>query len=137
MTAVTHSPEIIMPSRVDAIAGVIERLRSDPEFSARIKGRETDFLVATREALINAVVHGNHYDSTRKVHIRYSCEPNGTLSISIRDEGDGFDPTQVPDRTKMKEDLGRGISLIHSSMDEVQFRRNGTEILMRLIPTSS
>ncbi len=121
-----------MESRLVAIPALIEKLYSDPEVSARIKGREADFLVATREALVNAVVHGNRSDVSRKVFIRCICEADGALSIVIRDEGSGFDPNRIPERKNMSEDLGRGIQLIVSSMDEVGFRKNGTEICMRI-----
>jgi anti-sigma regulatory factor (Ser/Thr protein kinase) len=49
-----------------------------------------------REALVNAVTHGNCHDTSRKVYVQYTCEPDDSLSILIRDEGDGFDPSIVP-----------------------------------------
>jgi anti-sigma regulatory factor (Ser/Thr protein kinase) len=55
--------EITMTSQLSEIATVIERLRSDPELSSRIHGRETAFLIAMREALVNAVTHGNRHDT--------------------------------------------------------------------------
>src|ERR1700691_344474 len=124
--------EIAMASQVGEIATVIERLRSDPQLLSRIRGRETAFLIAMREALVNAVTHGNHYDASRKVYVQYTCEPNDSLSIVIRDEGDGFDPSKVPIPKDMGQDTRRGIYLMTSCMDEVQFRSNGTEVYMRL-----
>ena len=87
--------EITMASQVGEIATVIERLRSDPELSSRIHGRETAFQIAMREALVNAVTHGNRHDSSRRVYVQYVCEPDDSLSIVIRDEGAGFDPSSV------------------------------------------
>jgi serine/threonine-protein kinase RsbW len=124
--------EITMPSRLGEIAEVIERLRSDLEVLARICGREAAFLIAMREALANAVTHGNHHDGFKKVSVQYTCEPDNSLSILIRDEGDGFNPNDVPMPKDMGEDTKRGIYLMTSCMDEVQFRRNGTEIYMRM-----
>jgi anti-sigma regulatory factor (Ser/Thr protein kinase) len=125
--------EIAMGSQLGEIAGVIERLRSDPQLLTRIHGREAAFLIAMREALVNAVTHGNRYDASRKVHVYYTCEPDDSLSIVIRDEGDGFDPNRVPIPKDLAEDRRRGIHLMTSYMDEVQFRRNGTEVYMRMI----
>jgi serine/threonine-protein kinase RsbW len=124
--------EIAMGSQLGEIAGVIERLRSDPELLSRICDREAAFLIAMREALINAVTHGNRYDASRKVYVQYACEPDNSLSILIRDEGDGFDPNDVPMPKDMGEDSRRGIHLMISYMDEVRFRRNGTEVYMRM-----
>ena len=125
--------EITMASQVGDIATVIERLRSDTQVSSRIHEREAAFLIAMREALMNAVIHGNRYDTSRKIYVQYTCEPDGSLSIVIRDEGDGFDPNRVPIPKDLGEDRRRGIHLMTSYMDEVQFRRNGTEVYMRLI----
>ena len=122
-----------MPSQLSESAAVIERLRSDPELLSRINGREGAFLIAMRKALVNAVTHGNRYDASRRVYVHYTCEPDDSLSIVIRDEGDGFDPNRVPVPKDLGEDTRRGIHLMTSYMDEVQFRRNGTEVYMRMI----
>jgi anti-sigma regulatory factor (Ser/Thr protein kinase) len=124
--------EITMASQLSEIATVIERLRSDPELSSRIHGRETAFLIAMREALVNAVTHGNRHDTSRKVYVQYACESDNSLSILIRDEGAGFDPSSVPIPKDLGEDRRRGIHLMASCMDEVQFRRSGTEVYMKI-----
>jgi anti-sigma regulatory factor (Ser/Thr protein kinase) len=124
--------EVTMESRLSEMPVLIQRLRSDPELLSRIRGREVDFLIAMREALANAVTHGNHGDASKEVIVSYACEPNETLSIAVRDEGNGFDPIDLLSSNEIREDQKRGISLIRSSMDEVQFRKNGTEIYMRM-----
>jgi len=124
--------EITMASQLWEVAIVIERLRSDPEVSSRIHGREAAFLIAMREALVNAVTHGNRCDASRKIYVQYVCEPDNSLSIVIRDEGDGFDPGSVPIPKDLGEDRRRGIHLMTSCMDEVQFRKSGTEVYMRI-----
>ena len=124
--------EIRMRSQLSEIANVIERLRSAPEVLSRINGRQGAFLIAMREALVNAVTHGNHHDDSRKVYVQYTCEPDDSVSIVIRDEGTGFDPKDIPGPMDMGEDSKRGINLMTSCMDEVQFRRNGTEVYMKI-----
>jgi len=124
--------EITMRSQLGEIADVIERLRSDPELLSRIRGREAAFVIAMREALANAVTHGNHHDGFKTVYVQYLCEPDNSLSILIRDEGDGFDPGTVPVPKDMEHDTRRGIYLMTSYMDEVEFRSNGTEVYMRM-----
>jgi anti-sigma regulatory factor (Ser/Thr protein kinase) len=124
--------EIRMGSQLTEIAAVIERLRSDPELLSRIHGRDAAFQIAMREALANAVTHGNRHDPSRTVYVQYVCEPDNSLSIMIRDEGDGFEPSSVPIPKDLGEDRRRGIHLMSSCMDEVQFRKNGTEVYMRI-----
>jgi len=123
---------IVMRSQLGEIADMIEKLRSDPELLSRIRGREAAFVIAIREALANAVTHGNHHNGFKKVYVQYTCEPDNSLSILIRDEGDGFDSSEVPIPKDMGQDISRGIYLMTSCMDEVQFRRNGTEVYMRM-----
>jgi serine/threonine-protein kinase RsbW len=126
------SKEISMESRLSLIPTTVDELRSDPELRSRLEGRELGFYVAVSEALANAVTHGNHNDPSRKVYVRYTCEPDDELSILIRDEGGGFNPGNVPMPKDIQEDRNLGIWLMRSCMDEVQFQNNGTEVYMRL-----
>jgi anti-sigma regulatory factor (Ser/Thr protein kinase) len=86
------SREISMESRLSFIPVTVGTIRSDPELRSHLEERELDFYVAVSEALANAVTHGNRNKLSRKVHVRYNCEPDDELSILIRDEGRGFDP---------------------------------------------
>ena len=96
--------------------------------------------MAVREAAVNAVLHGNEYDSSKQVEV--SLENTGTeLVFKICDEGKGVDPAHLPDPLAPENLLrgtGRGIFLIRSFMDEVNFRQlhPGTELTLikRLAP---
>ena len=97
--------------------------------------------MAVREAMINAVLHGNAYDPSKRVNL--SFEQSGReLIITIGDEGKGLEPEQVPDPLapeNLMKQSGRGIFLIRAFMDEVRFRKlePGTEItLIKRIPGS-
>jgi serine/threonine-protein kinase RsbW len=95
-----------------------------------IPGKEQDVSGALMEALANAVIHGNRQRPEKMVHIRVRYEPHKCLSIAVRDEGAGFDPTAVPDPTcpdNLACDHGRGILMMRAFMDEVHFEKNGTE----------
>ena len=124
--------EIAMESRLSLIPAAIEKLLSDSELQSRLSRRESAFRIAVSEALANAVTHGDHDHPSKRVSIRYSCELNDALSILIRDEGHGFDPGNVSAPTDVGEDRNRGIYLMKSCMDEIQFRNNGTEVYMRV-----
>jgi serine/threonine-protein kinase RsbW len=76
--------------------------------------------MALREALNNAVVHGNRRDSAKKVRISFLRDAKA-LRISVRDEGPGFSAGHLPDpRDPMNllKTTGRGIFCIHTFMDE-------------------
>ena len=57
-------------------------------------GDECDVEIALREALANAVLHGNRQDAEKKVQINCRIQFGGEVSIIIKDEGKGFDPKQ-------------------------------------------
>ena len=90
--------------------------------------------MAVREAVINAVVHGNRHNPGLDIDV--SLENTGTaLVFTIADQGQGFDPDQLPDPLAPENLLrgsGRGVFLIRSLMDEVHFRQlhPGTELTM-------
>lgn len=100
-------------------------------------GQELDVELALREALANAVLHGNRQDSEKRVHISCEIQFRGGVSIIVRDEGQGFDPAKVSDPTtvnNIESHHGRGIYLMRALMDEVHFERGGAEVRMRKWP---
>ena len=79
--------------------------------------------MAVREALANAVKHGNKLDETKLVEITLSAAETGMM-IVIRDFGEGFDVSDVPDPTNPENLLkasGRGILFMHNFVDKVQW----------------
>ena len=88
--------------------------------------------LALEEAFINAVRHGNKMDPGKRVKIDYSVGLD-KVEISMTDEGDGFDPEAVPD-PRHGENLykidGRGLLLMRSYMDVVEFNEHGSCVYM-------
>ena len=79
--------------------------------------------MAVREAVTNAMVHGNQEDEAKSVEVILSCLKDA-LEIEVRDQGEGFDPANVPDPTEPANILkpsGRGIFLMRTFMDEVEW----------------
>lgn len=91
--------------------------------------------ISVRECMVNAVVHGNCYSSRKRIKLVVSRQP-GRLEIVIADEGEGFDPSKVPDplaEENLLRQSGRGMLMIQSFMDEFQVRQRhplGTEVKM-------
>jgi len=104
------------------------------------EGNEYQIDLALREALANAIVHGCENDPTKKVECCVACTESSDIVIVVRDPGQGFSPSAVPDpltEENLGSGHGRGIYLINQLMDEVSFERNGTEIRMRKVAGSS
>jgi serine/threonine-protein kinase RsbW len=93
-------------------------------------------LMAVREAVANAIKHGNQQDLAKHVHLEMDVVAD-TLAISIRDEGEGFDPKAVDDPLAPENRLktsGRGIFYMRTFMDDVRFQRHadgGMEIVLK------
>jgi serine/threonine-protein kinase RsbW len=95
--------------------------------------------VAVRESVINAVKHGNCHDPGKHVFVEFtlleSDDPSG-VSIRVRDEGCGFDPSTLSDplaAENLLKSSGRGIFLIRCFMDEMVLRpapEGGMEMVM-------
>jgi serine/threonine-protein kinase RsbW len=90
--------------------------------------------MAVREAMINAVLHGNAYDPAKRVNLTFE-QTGDALVITIADQGKGLNPDKVPDplaEENLMKQSGRGIFLIRAFMDEVRFRKldPGTEITL-------
>jgi len=88
-------------------------------------GCSEDDLVAIvsslREAIANAVRHGNRMTLERRVGVEYEVSA-GEITIRVTDEGEGFDPSAVPDPTAPENLLrpgGRGIFFMRQLMDRV------------------
>jgi anti-sigma regulatory factor (Ser/Thr protein kinase) len=93
-----------------------------------------NFRVGVAEALANAMIYGNGRDPSKRVRVEVELDPE-RINVRVVDQGNGFDPTVVPDPT-LPEHLeatgGRGLFLIRSLMDEVDFNECGNCIRLTL-----
>jgi serine/threonine-protein kinase RsbW len=92
--------------------------------------------VAVREAIANAIKHGNAQDPEKQVHIDLFLEKD-QLVVRVGDEGTGFDPAQIHDPLAPENLLrpnGRGIFYMKSFMDDIQYSPRpggGTAVTLR------
>ena len=99
-----------------------------------LDGKEEFVELALREAVSNAILHGNRLDARKLVHVRCCCEGAKGVFIVVRDQGHGFDPDAVPNPLaveNLEAENGRGIHLMKLAVDEVSFQRGGTEVHIR------
>ena len=130
--------EAWMPSEIGFISPMVEQLMRLIEAWRCVVGNEFAVELALREALNNAVVHGNAMDPNKLVEVCCRCERGKGVWLIVKDHGKGFDPRAVSDRLasdRLQAEHGGGIHLLEQMMDEVSFRRGGTEVHMRKEPT--
>src|SRR5246127_4001220 len=123
-----------LPSKVAAISPFTEQLMRFILNFRMADGSEIDIEMALLEALANAVIHGNGDDSRKSVDVTCRCYMDGEVSITVRDEGKGFDSSMMKDPTSLENVLfthGRGIYLMKTFMDEVSFEEDGSVVRMR------
>jgi len=92
-----------------------------------------NILIALTEAVNNAITHGNKLDPTKKVNLNMETTSNN-VEFTIKDEGLGFNHNEVPDPTlpeNIEKLSGRGIFLMKTLADHVDFEENGTIIKLR------
>lgn len=93
-----------------------------------------NMLIATTEAIINAIQHGNRLDPSKQVTLKITASKN-VIQITVQDEGEGFDPSTIQDpRTpeNLLKERGRGIFLIRelSNSTKIITGKNGTTVIM-------
>jgi serine/threonine-protein kinase RsbW len=95
--------------------------------------------VAVRESVINAIKHGNRENIEKRVTIEFaldSAEKPSEIVVSVRDQGEGFEPDAVADPLAPENILkssGRGIFFMRNFMDDLELKRapgGGMEVRM-------
>jgi serine/threonine-protein kinase RsbW len=126
-----------LPSTLAAVSPSVDRLMSLVAASRNADGSEIEIEIALREAIINAVVHGNREQPDKCIEVACRCSADGEVLITVHDEGMGFDANAVPDPTTAENRMlthGRGIYLMRVLMDEVSFEEGGTVVRLHKKP---
>lgn len=114
-----------VPPARDAILEFVQEFCVDEQ-------QQIDIFLALQEALINATLHGCEDDASKLVYCTVEITPSA-MRFDIRDPGRGFDTESSTDKAEDGSNLtehGRGILIMRSLMDEVSYRRHGSEVLM-------
>jgi serine/threonine-protein kinase RsbW len=135
MRHVPETVERLLNSTLDSVDQAEELTAA----TAQRAGFDEDDLMkigmAIREAMVNAVVHGNQYNQNKRVRFSLSLTAD-RFTITVADEGGGFDFAHIPDPLAPENLLrtsGRGIFLMRSFMDAVDLRHlesGGTEVTL-------
>lgn len=109
---------------IDLVDSITESCLRFAGFDASVTEHMT---LAIREAAANAIKHGNKQDPDKIAEITFEIDDE-TIMIRVRDQGEGFDPSSLPDPLAPENILkgtGRGIFLMRQLMDEVEFGFDG------------
>lgn len=88
--------------------------------------------LALEEAITNAIKHGNKGAADKQVTVSASVSDVG-LKVVVQDEGEGFDPEDVPDPTDdeyIDRPCGRGLMLMRAYLERVEYSDSGRRITM-------
>lgn len=124
--------EFELPSAVSLMHIVLDYLMKRVEKLGVIKPEESNLFVALDEAFVNAVKHGNKYDSNKLVRISATVSKE-EAKFTVEDEGEGFDVKNIPDPLdpqNLFKTSGRGVLFIYNIMDEVSYNDRGNRLTM-------
>jgi len=145
---VTKGPSIVRLEFTSAV-DMLDLVQVVGDHIARAAGLDDEAVhwvgVAVRESVTNAITHGNRSDVRKQVFVEFETALEGnerSLTIRVRDQGDGFDPDAIADPLapeNLLKSSGRGIFFVKAFMDDVRLSRTpdgGMEICMtkRVVP---
>jgi len=119
-----------IPSKIENLTIVekaVDEISAEYNLNSELYG---NILIATIEAANNAILHGNQLDENKNVDIIFIIE-NKFLTITIKDQGKGFDFKGVPDPTapeNIEKINGRGIFLMERLADQISFYEKGSKV---------
>lgn len=128
--------ELILESRRTEIQKFEQLLESVNKVFCLAAERFINLQIASSEAIVNAIVHGNKEDPSKKVFTEISYNTS-IISVMIKDEGEGFDVDKLPDPTSEEnlfKESGRGIFIIRSLVDEFYCTSDssGTRFILKM-----
>jgi serine/threonine-protein kinase RsbW len=127
--------DLVLPSRIEAINDAASAAAQFVKRAGMNDDAAYGVDMAVREAVTNAVLHGNQQDEAKTVEVRFKSSQS-MIEITVRDQGTGFDLARVPDPTDPQNLLktnGRGILFMRTFMDEVEWSHHaegGTVVRM-------
>ena len=90
-------------------------------------------IVASTEAVLNAMNHGATMDSNQKVLFAIEITEKEII-VEVSDSGEGFDFLNLPDPTdptNIEKGSGRGIFIMKNLSDSLEYENNGSKVVMK------
>ena len=124
--------EFSMPSAISLMHCVLEYLVGRVAKMGVVNPDKSNLYIALDEAFVNAVKHGNKFDTDKLVKITADVFPHEARFV-VEDEGAGFDVKSIPDPLdpmNLLKTSGRGVMMIYNIMDEVHYNEKGNRLEM-------
>ncbi len=127
--------QLVLPRLLESLNQIdqmTEQISESMEFS---EDDRDNIAIAVTEVANNAIMHGNKLDYHKTVTVSF-YEDENRLSIYIKDEGRGFNPKELGnplDPSNILKETGRGIFILRSLMDDVQFHNNSTGTEVKIV----
>ena len=118
-----------IPENLRQVEKFVDELSEELKLSDEIYG---NILIATLEAVNNAIIHGNKKQEDLDVEILMEQTPENIL-ITVKDQGPGFDHKSIPDPTapeNLEKANGRGVFLMERLSDDIEFLQNGALVIL-------
>ena len=125
MVLIPSHDHVTYPSLPETVANIDSYLDTKLKKAGFPEYLLADVAVSVSEVVSNAVIHGNREDATKNVQVEVEIKAD-RVSISVQDEGEGFDPDSLPDpvsQDNLMREVGRGLFIVRAYMDEVYFKK--------------
>ena len=113
-----------LQKNISQVETFIEEICADNYISHSYFG---NIMLAIEEAVKNAIIHGNKQDGNKQVILTFQRKRDG-LSFTIEDEGEGFNPHEIPNPIDSDDAKGNGVFLIRSLADKVSYNLIGNQV---------
>jgi len=113
-----------LQKNISQVGKFIEEICDDNYISYSYFG---NIMLAIEEAVKNAIIHGNRENGNKQVTLTFQRKSNG-LCFTIEDEGEGFNPLEIPNPLDSDDVKGTGIFLIRSLADKVSYNPTGNKV---------
>lgn len=115
------------PTSITEVEALIDKACAELNLNEDLYG---NILIAVTEAVNNAIIHGSQMNASLFIEVGV-LDSSEWVCFSVKDQGKGFDPDQIPDPTApenlMKEN-GRGVFLMRNLADDMDFEEGGTRV---------
>lgn len=123
---------IVIPSNAKYLSAVDDFIEGFLREYGTGESVVADIAISVSELVNNAIVHGNKVTEDAIVSVAI-VRDGDSVTISVTDEGGGFNPTEIDDPLKdenLLKEVGRGIFIVESLMDKVEITptQNGTTV---------
>lgn len=127
MDSINLEETLVLDSTIDSINQIEKLIDGQSQMLGIDDEVYGKYMLSVVECVNNAIVHGNKLLPEKKVTVHYLIN-NDKIEVTVQDQGDGFDPDNLPDPTaeeNIEKDCGRGIFLMRNLADKVEFSDHG------------